>query len=390
MPTVPLLACVTRVDLGVHPDHLAVQVEQRAPRVAVVDGGVGLDDVVDGVLVGRDDLPLERADDARRRRAHQPEGVADGDHLVADLHRVGVAERERGQCTGTGAHPQHGEVGRRVGADDPRLHALVVREADQDRLGAGDHVVVRDDVAGLVHDEARTERLLGLHRRAEGGEEGIRRRHDLAGGGDLDDTGGRVPVDLPDRLLAARAERIADGRRHGDVHVADLGRLGLAEPDPECDAEGEAGSDCACSDQRSRAGKDLSLSHLGGIALARSKAVAWRLRVVGSVLSAAAASGPRASLERQMGLHLEMTVRHFSMQTTLHRLDLCLDHLRISPPSSILHEPMSWNSIDNHVLPTKAAFAVLRMPCRQTPIHGPVSGDVSALAGGLCARFLAA
>jgi len=41
-----------------------------------------------------------------------------------------------------------------LGPDDLRLHALVVREAHVDGLGALDHVVVRDDVTGLVDDEA--------------------------------------------------------------------------------------------------------------------------------------------------------------------------------------------------------------------------------------------
>jgi hypothetical protein len=49
----------------------------------------------------------------------------------------------------------HGHVGRRVRADNRRLDGLAVLEPDFDRGGAGDDVVVRDDVAGRVDDEAR-------------------------------------------------------------------------------------------------------------------------------------------------------------------------------------------------------------------------------------------
>ena len=57
-----------------------------------------------------------------------------------------------------------------------RLHVVAVREADLDRLRALDDVVVRDDVAGLVDDEARAEGLLLLLlRRERVSEEGILR-----------------------------------------------------------------------------------------------------------------------------------------------------------------------------------------------------------------------
>jgi hypothetical protein len=51
-------------------------------------------------------------------------------------------------------HLEDGDVGRRVDADESGFEALVVREADLDRARARDHVVVRDDVAGLVDHEA--------------------------------------------------------------------------------------------------------------------------------------------------------------------------------------------------------------------------------------------
>ncbi len=73
------------LDLRVDADHLAVEVEERPTRVAVVDRGVGLDRVLDRRRVGRRDLTSHRADDAARdgvgragtgrrsrRRRHRP------------------------------------------------------------------------------------------------------------------------------------------------------------------------------------------------------------------------------------------------------------------------------------------------------------------------------
>ena len=57
------------------------QVEHRAARIAAVDGGVGLQKIVVGTGI---DIASARRDDAGRHGAAQAEGIADGDHPVAD------------------------------------------------------------------------------------------------------------------------------------------------------------------------------------------------------------------------------------------------------------------------------------------------------------------
>ena len=79
-------ADTTRLDLGVDADHLSAAVEQRSARVAPVDGSIGLDDVVDGEVVGRRDQPLECAHDAGGRGAVETERIADGHDRVTDSH----------------------------------------------------------------------------------------------------------------------------------------------------------------------------------------------------------------------------------------------------------------------------------------------------------------
>src|SRR5580765_3761002 len=156
------LALTAGLDLGVDPDHLALRVQQRAARVAVVQRGVGLDHVRDRELIRRLDPALDGADDSCSDGAVEAERVPDCDHLVADPHKVGVAERQGLERARLDLDLQHRDIGGRIDADHLRLEALVVRKADLDRALPADHVVIRHDVAGLVDDEARAERTLRL------------------------------------------------------------------------------------------------------------------------------------------------------------------------------------------------------------------------------------
>ena len=106
------IAAGAREDRAVDADDLARHVDERAARVARVDGGVGLEEVVEGALADR--APLG-ADDARRHRLLEAEGRADGQHPVADLDLVGVAEGGRGEGAAA-LEPQHGEIGALVDA----------------------------------------------------------------------------------------------------------------------------------------------------------------------------------------------------------------------------------------------------------------------------------
>src|SRR5439155_9861115 len=142
--------------------------------------------------------------------------------------RVGVAEREGGQRPRWSLHLQDGDIGRRVDADDLRLQALVVREADLDLPRALDNVVVGDDVTGFVNHEARAERLLplplGQVERVP--EQRVGRELDEGGRRDLDDAGSVALVDLVDRERLRLSERDAGGARwRGGLDLAERGGL---------------------------------------------------------------------------------------------------------------------------------------------------------------------
>ena len=138
------------VDRGVHADHFAADVEQRAAGVARVDRRVGLQHVL---LAARHaaERTAERADHADADAVAEPERVADRHDPVARLHLLGVAELHLGQRPARhlgqldAAPCRSARRGRRP---SPRTFRRgLVLEAHADGLGAFDHVVVGEDEA---------------------------------------------------------------------------------------------------------------------------------------------------------------------------------------------------------------------------------------------------
>ena len=141
------------------PDDLAAQVDQRAARVAGVDGRVGLHGVdvrrVVARVTGRH-RPAQGADDAGGHGRAQPQGRAERDDRFADAERLRGTERgrlQRRRALGV----QDGQVVDRAAPDDggPVPVAVLVDDLDRavvrDRVR--DHVVVGDDVALPVQHE---------------------------------------------------------------------------------------------------------------------------------------------------------------------------------------------------------------------------------------------
>jgi len=138
------------------------------------------------------------------------------------------------------------EVGGRVASDDPRGDAIVAREIDLDLLRVFDHVVVRDDVAVLVDDEAGAEG--GGRLRAEEGTVG-----DDRGRRHLHDRGRRLFVDLLNGLGAGLGRLEARGGRVGDGHRADDGLRVGAALDGSADPDGGATAEKSRKNERAHA-----------------------------------------------------------------------------------------------------------------------------------------
>ena len=101
----------------------------------------------------------ERRDDALRDRLPDAEGIADGEHDVTDLERVGIRQLEGREGAGA-LEAQHGQIGARVAQHDLRLELALVAERDLHVGHALDDVVVGHDEARGIDDDARAERLL--------------------------------------------------------------------------------------------------------------------------------------------------------------------------------------------------------------------------------------
>jgi hypothetical protein len=95
---------------------------------------------------------LERADDARGDRLAQAEGIADREDPLTNARAVRVAQPQRSKALGVDFDQR--EIARRVRMEDGSLQLAVVVQPHPDPLGVPHEVVVRQDVAVGVDDEA--------------------------------------------------------------------------------------------------------------------------------------------------------------------------------------------------------------------------------------------
>ena len=125
------------VDRRVYADHLTVEIERRAARVAAVHGSVDLHIVIRT----RADVTRERRDDTCRHRAAEAERVAYCHNPITDsrLLRRELDEREG---LALGIDFEQGEISARIGANDVRLVLVLLVEGDSHLLGIVDHVVM--------------------------------------------------------------------------------------------------------------------------------------------------------------------------------------------------------------------------------------------------------
>src|SRR5262249_15323579 len=140
----------------------------------------------------------------------------DRDDGIADRDVARVRELERLEQGGGSVDLDDSEIRRLVAPDELRLVARAVPESHRDRVRPRDDVLVGDDVAVLVVDEARSLSLLLLV-----AERGSGCRVD----GDLDDGLVRLAVDLTDRERTRRD----GGLCPADRHLPDDGRAVVPE-----------------------------------------------------------------------------------------------------------------------------------------------------------------
>ena len=239
----PPPAAAERRDRRVDADQFAVHVHQGAAGVTRIDRRIGLDRVEHRVLSGTTlasggDGAIQRADDARRDRALQPERGADGNHVLADLQIL-----RRSQCDGRESRktlgPNDGDVARGVGADDAERRGAAVGQRHRGLHGL--------TVLGLL--SARSDRGAGLvlpTRTVVAGGGAVERGHHVVVGQDqtigvqddagtlfasvahvdlqLHHAGHHLGSDLLDRTGRRRGARRVRGGRVGGRHVGSRGQ----------------------------------------------------------------------------------------------------------------------------------------------------------------------
>ncbi len=96
-----LVAAVARCDRGADRNRSSLQIDQRASRIAWIDGRIGLDQ---SAAIDPFQRPILGTDDAGADGRFQPKRAADGKHPVADFDRIGVSQfgtRESSCALGT-------------------------------------------------------------------------------------------------------------------------------------------------------------------------------------------------------------------------------------------------------------------------------------------------
>ncbi len=98
------------------------------------------------------------------------ERIADGQHQIANLQRIGVGELQGGKCLAVSLDPQHGDIGLLILKDDLGVELPTVGQGNTNLCGlaAADDVIIGDDDAIRADDHARAQRVLDpLSRHAE-------------------------------------------------------------------------------------------------------------------------------------------------------------------------------------------------------------------------------
>ncbi|MNI43453.1 hypothetical protein D3C73_977830 [compost metagenome] len=239
-----LEAAGAAVDLRIDAHDFAAVVEQRATRVARVDGHVRLDEGHGGVVGQRTSLG---ADDARGGGVLQAIRRADGQHPFTHLQLIDVAHLDHRQVLGVDL--QHGHVGLRVGAQHFRLVFAAVGQLDGDFLGILHDVRVGEDDAVIADDEARA---FATHRH-------FTRRHAAARARNLAEELGEGVIIIGRHLAGAADADVDDGWSKIAGDLREVGRAGSVD--------GLRGSD-----RGRRVGRHRHAAHHGGCASAANGA----------------------------------------------------------------------------------------------------------------------
>ena len=133
-----------------------MHIEQGAAGVAGIDGTVRLNQL-HADAAGHSNLPVQGTDGAGGQGEGQlAQRVADGNHTVAHVQVIGIADDHRGQALRIDL--QHRHIVALIKANDPGIVLGTVISGNGNGVGALHHMVVGQDIAVVRKEEAGTGR----------------------------------------------------------------------------------------------------------------------------------------------------------------------------------------------------------------------------------------
>ena len=120
------------------PTTWPLRFEQRAARIAGVDGGVGLNDIRQRIAdirkyVADGHAAADSADNPTCHGSGQAKGIADGDDHVTHTYTVGIGQRQWPPVKAFGRrHFQDSQIGLRIGGHDSGVSPEAVVEDNGD------------------------------------------------------------------------------------------------------------------------------------------------------------------------------------------------------------------------------------------------------------------
>ena len=129
---------------------------RRGPGIAGINGGVGLNHVLDDILRRGPDRPPKPGNDAHGQGPFQGKGVADCHHFLAHLEVPRIAEGHGPQFRPLwGLKLQHRQIVFLVRADKRPLKLAAVGQVNKHLIGVLDDVVVGEHIAPGIDNGTR-------------------------------------------------------------------------------------------------------------------------------------------------------------------------------------------------------------------------------------------
>ena len=141
---------------GVDADQLAVRVDQCTPGIARIDRGIRLDEILKGC-----EAKLASPGGAHDALCHglaQPVRIADRKHDISDPQRVGASDGHHRYLADV--HIENGNIRIRVLSDNLGVGNPAIAKLHFDRVSAGNHVLIGDDAALIIDDDAGAQAAL--------------------------------------------------------------------------------------------------------------------------------------------------------------------------------------------------------------------------------------